>query len=327
MTRIAVLQPAYLGDVVFASPLTRAIAKAWPGCEIAFVARPPADDLARCLPGVRTVLAYDKRGRDRGLRGIERLATELRRFAPEALVSFHGSLRTGLLAARSGIRRRIGPAGEPGSVFFHERVRLGASFPGRAVALARALALEADERLCLELPEDWRERGRELAGGGGPLALVPGSEWETKRWPIERAAAFAHALLRAGIEPILLGSPAERALCAEVARRAGPGCRDVSGNRVAESLGILASCRGAVGGDSGLVHAARALGIPTVMLFGPTDPARHAWREGDAQVTLGLSCSPCSDHGSRSCPLGHHRCLADLSPERVLGELSKLGVA
>jgi len=67
-----------------------------------------------------------------------------------------------------------------------------------------------------------------------------------------------------------------------------------------------------------LTHAARALGVPTVTLFGPTAPGAHELGPRQRAVALGLSCSPCSAHGQRRCPLGHHRCLRDLSADLVL---------
>jgi heptosyltransferase-2 len=321
--RIVVWQPAYLGDVVFASPLTAAIAHANPDAELVFVARPPGDAIARRLPGVRRVFTYDKYGRDRGLSGARRLLDELRAFKPDVWLSLHGSLRSGLFARFSRAGRTVGPAGEAGSFVFGERVPFAAqTFPGRAVALARAIGLEAKPDLRLELPDELRAQGRKAIGERQTLALIPGSEWETKRWPAAHAAALVRDQISKGWQVVLLGSPAERPLCAEIEAAAGGGCLNLCGNTVDESLGILSACGSAVGGDSGLVHAARALGVPTAMLFGPTDPARHVAGPNDAFVSLGLDCSPCSDHGSRRCPLGHHRCLRDLGPDRVAAALA-----
>ena len=129
----------------------------------------------------------------------------------------------------------------------------------------------------------------------------------------------------AGTPGVLLGSPSEKALCAELNARAGGGCLDVSGNRVAESLEILSACRAVIGGDSGLTHAARALGVPTVALVGPTPVWVHVPGARDRFVSLGLACSPCSDHGGRRCPLGHHRCLRELSAAQVANALREIG--
>ncbi len=102
-----------------------------------------------------------------------------------------------------------------------------------------------------------------------------------------------------------------------MAREVNCGSIDTTGNPVGEALAILSMSALCVGGDTGLVHAARALGIPTVAVFGPTSPSVHVFTPRQRVVTLGLACSPCSAHGSHRCPLGHHRCLRDLDAERV----------
>ena len=89
--------------------------------------------------------------------------------------------------------------------------------------------------------------------------------------------------------------------------------RDICQRSLAETFAHFS-----VGGDSGLVHAARAMGVPTVALFGPTAPLVHELGPKERAVTLGLDCSPCSAHGQRRCPLGHHRCLRDLPAGLVL---------
>ncbi len=323
--RIAVLHPAYLGDVVFAGPLTRALAEAWPGCQITFVTRPPGDAIARHLPGVARVIVYDKHGADRGLDGLRATGARLRAVAAELVIALHASPRTAALAWLSGAPRRLGPWEGLGSVLYTQTEALdGLPFVARSQALVTALGLSAQPELELRLPVGLRFRGRASVPVKS-VALVPGSEWATKRWPLANAARLAVLLKERGCAPVLLGSPAEQELCRELNARAGGVCVDLCGNTVEEALAVLSACVGMVGGDSGLTHAARALGIPTVTLFGPTPTDAHVPGPRDRFVSLGLSCSPCSPHGQRACPLGHHRCLADLDADRVLAALGALG--
>ncbi len=314
--------------------MTAAVARAWPGARVVFVARPPADEIARRLPGVTDVVAYDKWGADRGIVAARRLAGRLSASRPDLWLSLHGSLRSGLFAAASGTET-IGPAGMTGSIFFRRRVPFsGLPFAERSVAIARAAGLPAEPLLQLVLSAEERAAGTRRLGAAAAVAVIPGSAWETKRWPAARVADLARRLAGRGLTPVLLGSPGERELCAGIAREVGA-CLDLCGASVAEALGVIGACQAAVGGDSGLVHAARAIGIPTAVLVGPTDPARLARaggtldaaspsRERCELVTLGLACSPCSEHGGRRCPLGHHRCLADLPAERVEAALLRL---
>jgi ADP-heptose:LPS heptosyltransferase len=160
--------------------------------------------------------------------------------------------------------------------------------------------------------------------GERAVALIPGSEWETKRWPIGHAAELIRRLRAEGRRVVLLGSAAERGLCGSLNALAGGACLDLSGNRVEESLGILASCEAAIGGDSGLAHAARALGVPTVALFGPTSLHQHHAGQRDRFLSSSLPCSPCSEHGDRRCPLGHHRCMGELEAATVARAIVEL---
>lgn len=322
--RILVLQPAFLGDVVFASPLTRALSEGFPGAELAVLVRPPAEAIARHLPGVGKVICYDKLGAARGIRGLRAAGRAVKAFAPDLVVSLHASPRTAVLAMLSGAPERLGPAEGLAAGCYTRTLRLaGLPYARRATTLAEALGLSASCALELRLPAPLLEWGR-CAVPPRAVAVVAGSEWETKRWPIEHAAALALELRARGFSPVLLGSPSERALCAALNRLAGGSCLDLCGNPVQEALAILSACSAAVGGDSGLLHAARALGIGNVLLFGPTSAAAHLAGPRDRFLSLALACSPCSAHGSRRCPLDHHRCLRDLGPDRVLRVLQEL---
>jgi heptosyltransferase-2 len=185
----------------------------------------------------------------------------------------------------------------------------------REAALGSALGAAARPMRLVPRPE-WN-----AASLPDPFAaLCLGSEWATKVWPPERFAALADELQARGLSPVLLGAAGERSLAEAVQRSARTRCLDTTGNSIGEAIAILARARLCVGGDSGLVHAARALGVPTVAVFGPTWPGLHAFAARQRAVSLGLECSPCSDHGQRRCPLGHHRCLRDLDAQRVARE-------
>ena len=81
-----------------------------------------------------------------------------------------------------------------------------------------------------------------------------------------------------------------------------------------------------VANDSGPMHMARALGVPTVALFGSTDPGQFDFT-GHAALFVGLTCSPCSLYGKRRCPLGHFRCMRELGVDRVYAAARALAAA
>jgi heptosyltransferase II len=317
-SRALVVQTAFLGDTVFTSALVRALRGRWPSAEIDVCVAPRARDIARAIPGVAQVHVFDKRGADRGLAGLRRVAARLATRQYPLAVLPHRSLRTSLLAWLAGIPERVGFAGAAGSLLYTARVATPHdAFLLQESDLARALGAEPAP-MRLEPRPEWLDAAATAigAGSGEKLAAVClGSEWATKIWPSSQVSGLVRVLADSGFRPVLLGGPRERALAKEIG--AGGGCIDTTGNAVGEALAILSLSSIAVGGDTGLVHAARALGVPTVALFGPTAPGMHLFGPRERAVTLDLPCSPCSAHGSRHCPLGHHRCLRDLDVEQV----------
>ena len=316
--RILVVHPGFLGDAVFLGPAVRALKARWPDAQVVVCTTPRGAPAARLLPGCESVVVLDKRGRDGGLCGLRRVGAELRRFRPDLALVSHGSLRSGALAWLSGAPRRIGYP----PLFCTERLDLDRSRPfvDRPLALAeRAGAASADRSLAMAAPADEAAYAeRVLAGASRPVVgLLPGAEWPTKRWGPEKFAILAQHLAARGASLVLLGGPAERALCQRVAALSGIPVRDTAGNSIEEAIALLARCDLVVGGDTGLVHCARALGRRTLVLFGPTDPSRHVWGRHQEPIRLGLDCQPCHDHGPERCPLGHLNCLNLLSAVAV----------
>ena len=153
----------------------------------------------------------------------------------------------------------------------------------RAAALARAagahdaplvadLALRGDELAAgLRIVED-------AAEGHPPVALAPFSSprqsW--KRYPLASWADVARRIANEGARVLVVAGPAERAEAEELARAAGPGVRVVKDEGIRSLAAILAACRLFVGGDTGPMHIAWAVGTPVVALYGPTDPALNS---------------------------------------------------
>ena len=322
--RFLLVHPAFLGDTVFLGPAVRALKARWPDCTVGLVVSPRGEAVARGLPGVDEVFVFDKRRGDRGLGGIVRLGRRLRSFAPDVALVSHPSFRSGAVAFLSRAPRRIGYA-----PLCNDRLAIdrGRPFVERSMRLAaRAGAPSEDRSLALRAPVELAAYADGvLAGASRPLVgLVPGAEWGTKRWGAERFAGLARAFAQGGASVVVLGGPAERDLAGAIAREGGARVIDTTGNSIPEALALLARCDVVVGGDTGLVHCARALGRPTLLLFGPTDPGRHVLGPRDRVARVELECSPCHDHGPERCPLGHHRCMTDLSEARVEREARAL---
>ncbi|HXF95638.1 MAG TPA: glycosyltransferase family 9 protein, partial [Gemmatimonadales bacterium] len=165
-----------------------------------------------------------------------------------------------------------------------------------------------------------RERG--LAGV--PLAaLAPGAAHATKRWPIAHWAALAERLRAEGLAPVVVGGPDDRGAAEQLA----PLAEVAAGVFTLQETGaLLAHARIAVSGDTGVMHMATGVGTPVVALFGPTVEqfGFFPYRGPAVVVQRDLPCRPCSATGSARCPLGHHRCLRDITPAEVVAAIQRL---
>lgn len=333
--RILLVQTSFLGDVVLTTALDRRLRSAFPGAEITWMVRPDAAPIVAPLLGSEHVLVYDKRGADRGLRGIARTAGRLRECGFDAAIAVQRSLRTAFVLRRAGIPRIAGFAGSPGAWLYHRRVPVaGAHARDRLVALADGLDAPPAEPPLPQLVVDpeaaasarARLAAAGVAGDASLLVLAPGSAWETKRWPARRFGEAAAALLEDVAEfAVVVGGAADGVL-ASALREAAPGREDsildwTGRTSIPELIALIAAARLVVGNDSAPGHIASATGTPMVSLFGPTVPAQGFAPLGDTAVVVersALACRPCSRHGGRRCPIGTHECLEDLSAAQVV---------
>jgi heptosyltransferase-2 len=115
---------------------------------------------------------------------------------------------------------------------------------------------------------------------------------------------------------VVFGSAAEREMCEEVAKEAG-GVNLAGSTSLREFIDMTAACRFFLTNDSGAMHIAAALGIPSVTVFGPTDETATGPSSSSAHlVRETVSCAPCK---LRECPIDH-RCMTGVSTERVVRE-------
>jgi ADP-heptose:LPS heptosyltransferase len=274
----------------------RALRARWPEARVAACVAPDAAPVAGLLPGVDEVVPF------RG--GIAATARALATPRPDLALVPDRSLRARLLARLSGARRRVGPgSGARGEPLLDRALR----------AAGRAGAPSSDRLLRLDPPP-----GLARGTGGALVVLVPGGPAPTVRWGIEKFALAADSFGRAGANVAVVGQTADGPLAARVAELSDLPILDLTGLPPAERVAALASAAMVMGGDVPLVHQGRALGRPTVILFGPTDPGRHAFGPADLPIRLGIECQPCAEGAPPRCPLGHLRCLTALAAQPVV---------
>lgn len=336
--RIGVFLPNWVGDVALATPALRCL-RQHVGTEAHLVGilRPYVADVLAGTSWLDTCLTYDRRS----LGSMRRLVDRLRREQLDTILLLTNSLSTALLARLSGAARRIGFARHGRRWLLTDaldeprdgRARRPRSAVDHYLDVVGALGCRCDSRrlTLATTPDEERAADRvwQLFGWSAdePVILLNtgGAYGSAKTWPSERAAGLARHLAYQQFPVLVLCGPAEREVAREICRRAGHP-RVVSLADQELSLGLSKACirrgRLLVTTDSGPRHMAAALGVPTVTLFGPTDPRwSDNYHPASLQLQRELSCIPC---GRRVCPLGHHRCLRELSEDVVLVAVRRL---
>jgi len=315
-----VIQTAFLGDVVLTMPLLAALARIHGPVDV--VTTSLAAPLLENHPAVATVVRYDKRGADRGPAAWLTLARRLRGRRYRRAYLPHRSWRSAALVWAAGIPHRIGFADSPARRSYTQRV-------SRDMALhetRRLLALAGETPASVDF--DFGLADDEISVAGDWLtshgisqpfiAIAPGSVWGTKRWP-----AYPDLAARIDHPVVVVGGPGEREAAAAIVAAAEGRAASAAGTMPLRlSAAILSRARLLVTNDSAPLHLAGAVGTPVVAIFGPTVPAFGFGPLGPDDVIVEepggrLACRPCSPHGPMTCPLGHHRCMLDITVDAV----------
>ncbi|HKP30645.1 MAG TPA: lipopolysaccharide heptosyltransferase II [Gemmatimonadales bacterium] len=322
MSGTLVIQTAFLGDVVLTTPLLERLASEHGPVDV--LVTPAAAALLRGHPAVGEVIAYDKRGRDAGLRGWLRMAKALRSRDYDRVYVPHRSVRSAALAIAADSLVRIGFTDAAAPWLYSERVVVQGSHETERIA---SLAGPGPvPRPSLGLTESERREAAEWLEQAGVrrefVALAPGSVWATKRWPY-----YADLAARIPGSIVVLGGPEDREAGEEIVSRDPARIRSASGAlplRISAALIERASVL--VTNDSAPLHIAGAVGTRVVAIFGPTVPAFGFGPLGAQDVIAEvhhLTCRPCSKHGPMVCPLLHHRCMKDLAVSEVLALVTR----
>lgn len=335
--RILVRIPTWVGDAVMATPVLRALRAAHPGAEIVAEARPVLEDLLRGLPSFDRFEA-DPRS---GLSGLVARTRRLRGAGFDWAILLPDSQRAVLAPTLAGIPRRAGYARDPLRrllltdalpVARRDGKRVVVPMTERYLRITRALGVpDQGHGLELAVSSAARERAAELlasqgVAAGEPIVLVtPGANFGgSKLWPTEHFAAACDGIRRRlGLRAVLAPGPSELPIARAIARASGEdtvALVDPSPG-LSELKALVERSRLVLTNDTGPRHVAVALGRPTVVVMGPTDPAiTHQHMERQRVLREEVDCSPCQ---LKTCPIDH-RCMTRLEPERAIAAVAEL---
>jgi heptosyltransferase II len=336
-----VIAPQWIGDAVMTEPLLRRLHAR--GERITVGALPWVAPVYRCMPQVAEVIEFPFAHGGLQLKARRTIAKQIEGRFDTAYV-LPNSLKSALLPLLAGIPKRVGYLGEARVGLLTHRIKNPPKHHGKEgrppmVAFYSALSGATDvagdtPKLQLSEPDIAQSFSslQQLVPGlqrGQYAVFVPGAEYgPAKRWPAAHFAALAQQL---NMPVVLLGSGKDAALCDSIVALAPQQCTNLAGKTsLAQAFTAQAASKFVVTNDSGLMHVAAALGVPQVAIFGSSSPlhtpplsplAQVVWLKNDANYQPALDCAPCFE---RDCPLGHTRCLNDISPAQVLGRIAMM---
>ncbi len=329
-SRILVVAPAWIGDTLMAQPLlTRLKTRAE---RIDVVAPAWTAPLLKRMPEVDEVIESTFRHGEFGWSARRTLGRQLASRGYDEAIVLPNSWKSALLPWFAGIPLRTGFTGEARYGLLNRRHTLDkAALPQlveRYATLAEAPGHGphrpiAGLHLTSTLTQQQAVRATLGLNATAPVIFCPGAEYgPAKRWPAHHFATLAR-LLPATTSIWILGSSKDAAVGDAIVAGAGsePGriinlCGHTS---LEQAIDLLAGAAAVVSNDSGLMHVSAALGRPLVALYGSSSPDYTPPRSAHAKILrLGLECSPCF---KRECPLGHLKCLEDITPAQVRAAL------
>lgn len=319
-----------LGDLVLCTPCIRCLRESLPNAHIAMLTDRRFAPLLECNPHIDEVLTLSRDVRWFGRGGTVDLVRRVwGRF--DCSIDLHHKFRTALMGLLSGARGRIGYK-SPFSPFYTDSIP---DDPSIHVAVAhlnllRPLGVEVMgiPPAELHLPPQmriWAEEemlSREIGRDRLRFGIFPGAGWESKRWRAERFAAVADmAVERLDAQILIFAGPNEGWIAERVSEAMSyqPAIFDDTG--LLELAALIGRCDLFLSNDTGPMHIAAAVGVPTIGLFGPSDPVRFAPFAPNCLALKGEApCSPCGDF--KRCD--GRRCMDAITVKRVWGKVEEI---
>ena len=315
--KILIIKTSALGDIVRTFPAIVFVRKRFPQAHIAFLVGEPYAELIEPCPHIDEVITYKKRRNLEDVTGFLKFAMAIRRRGFDMVLNLQNTNRFDYLARFSGAARRT------------EIITLNRPMDGieGVFEVLRTAGLDPRRRFY----EFWYHpddhifaqhflMDNELLGHHRIIGINPAGGWATKQWRLHQYAALIDRL---GEMPdtrfLIFGSAAEHDRALDIAAATARPVIIASGKTtIRQAARLITECKAFVSNDSGLMHVAAIQDVPTVGIFGPTNPAYHGpCREGNVALFKGVDCSPCY---KASCTLDfeHNFCINSITVDQVI---------
>jgi len=314
MRKFLIIQTAFIGDVILATPLIERLAESYPDARIDFVLRKGNERLLEAHPLLHTVWVWDKRSHK--YRNLFALARSLRQVGYDCVLNLQRYYSSGWLTLFSAASQKRGFSKNPFSLFFTKRfphtIEPSVHEVDRNLSLLAGLTPTQRTRpklypssKDLERVSQYKERPY--------VCIAPTSVWFTKQFPLEKWSDLIRHIPQSHTI-YLLGAPTDRSICEHlITQTQQPNIHNLAGQlSLLQSAALMRDAKMNYVNDSAPMHLASAMNAPTTAIycatvpkfgFGPLSQDAHV-----VETTQSLSCRPCHLHGLADCPQKHFNC-------------------
>ena len=337
---ILIIGPSWVGDMVMSQSLYKELKVLHPNACIDVLAPAWCKPILERMPEVNNAIEMPISHGSFDLVGRINIARQLKNSQYEQAFVLPNSAKSALIPLFARVKKRIGWKGElrygllndlrPNKKDFQFMVERYVALAYPIEEMLSRVSIESITKPSLLVDKKSQQQVREslkLRNERPIVGLCPGAEFgPSKRWPEEYYAQVAEFAIKAGQQVWLFGSLKDQETTSKIysalSDECKPYCFDLAGKtKLIEVLDLLACCHTVISNDSGLMHVSAAVGCNIIALYGSTSPRYTPPLSDNVDVLhTDIECRPCF---KRECPLGHLKCLKELSAETVIKQLMK----
>ena len=336
MKNILVVNVNWIGDVIFSTPIFKALKKAYPQAKIACLSPPRVREILESIPDLDEIIIYDEQGTHKNPFGKLKLINELRHCKFDIAFLLHRSLTRALLVFLAGIPKRVGYDTKGRGFLLTHKVKLLNQRAHRSdyyINVIESFGIKIEDRTC-ELAVSKNEnifvqeilRKHNISDSDFLVVVNPGGNWDLKRWPRDNFIGLIERLTKEfNAKVIIPGAEKDHPLADYISENV-KGAKPVvltGETNLKQLTALLQKAKLLISADSGPLHLANCVGLDVIGLFGPTRPEvtspRGAGRVVVIQHDVGCNRVPCYNLG---CP--DNVCMKSIKIEDVLDEIKRL---
>ena len=324
--KILVIRFSSIGDIVLATSPLKTIRRAYPDAQITFLTLDTFAPLLEYHPDIDALVSISKR---MSLIELWGFADHIRRKQYRHIFDLHNSIRSNLVTLRSSspVYQLKKPRWNRFLLFYFHHNEFGSDFSTLKMYHEHLGSIWNENDVLpatlLKVSNYEQKMARNMLLDKNIfdefIAVVPGAAWTQKQWPAEK---YIETLNQLDLPAVLLGEKKDT-ICFDIAKRSSSTVNLAGQTTLRQALAVLANSAYVIGSDTGLTHAAEALGKQVYMILGPTSPETGAGVNlpGSTNIETDVWCRPCSQNGKFPCYRKTQECMDSIVPNDVIQSL------